>query len=211
MSTSSHTFNIHKIDVDSAKSTDARCVEDWVAVEEPLEIRLGYETPEGRTATSVSITMRTPGFDAELATGFLYSESIISHARDVLNVEHCGPAAPDSGNHNIIRVDLAANVAVDLGRLQRHFYTTSSCGVCGKSSLDALRVTGAEPMDPSRGKFTREVRADRTKQAAGDGSRQRDDQGVECFDERRAILFGARDTPFPVILPRHITHGRPQP
>ena len=157
MSTSSHPLNIHKIDLDSAKSTDARCTEDWVAIEEPLEIRLGYETPEGRTATSVSITMRTPGFDAELAMGFLYSESIISHARDVMNVEHCGPVAPDSGNHNIIRVDLAANVAVDLGRLQRHFYTTSSCGVCGKSSLDALRVTGAEPMDGSRGKFTRKI------------------------------------------------------
>ena len=157
MSTSRHPFNIRKIDADSAKLADARCVEDWVAVEEPLEIRLGYASPEGRTATSVSITMRTPGFDAELATGFLYSESIISHARDVINVEHCGPAAPDSGNHNIIRVDLAANVAVDLGRLQRHFYTTSSCGVCGKSSLDALRVTGAEPMDASRGRFTREL------------------------------------------------------
>jgi FdhD protein len=157
MNSSSRTFSIHKIDADSAKSTDARCVEDWVAVEEPLEIRLGYETPEGRTANSVSITMRTPGFDAELAMGFLYSESIINHARDVMNVEHCGPVAPDSGNHNIIRVDLAANVAVDLGRLQRHFYTTSSCGVCGKSSLDALRVTGAEPMDSSRGRFTRET------------------------------------------------------
>jgi len=148
MTVSSLPFTVNKIDGDSAKSFD-----DQVAVEEPLEIRLGYTTPQGRTASSVSITMRTPGFDAELAVGFLYSESIVQSAGDIASVEHCGPPAPDSGNHNIVRVDLASHVTVDLGRLQRHFYTTSSCGVCGKSSLDALRVTGAEPLDTSRGRF----------------------------------------------------------
>jgi len=150
MTASSRTFRLSKIDGNSAKSVD-----DQVAVEEPLEIRLGYSTPDGRTASSVSITMRTPGFDAELATGFLFSESIIQNAGDILKVEHCGPAAPDSGNHNIVRVDLAPNVAVDLGRLQRHFYTTSSCGVCGKSSLDALRVTGARPLSDNHAKFSK--------------------------------------------------------
>ena len=152
MTSSSRTFRLSKIDGSSAKSVD-----DQVAVEEPLEIRLGYSTPEGRTASSVSITMRTPGFDAELAVGFLFSESIVQNASDITKVEHSGPAAPDSGNHNIVRVDLASNVDVDLGRLQRHFYTTSSCGVCGKSSLDALRVTGARPLDSSRGRFSREI------------------------------------------------------
>ena len=150
MTASSRTFRLSKIDGDSAKSVD-----DQVAVEEPLEIRLGYSTPDGRTASSVSITMRTPGFDAELATGFLFSESIVHNASDIMKVEHCGPAAPDSGNHNIVRVDLAPNVAVDLGRLQRHFYTTSSCGVCGKSSLDALRVTGARPLSDNHAKFSK--------------------------------------------------------
>ena len=152
MTTSSRTFRLSKIDGSSAKPVD-----DQVAVEEPLEIRLGYSTPKGRTASSVSITMRTPGFDAELAVGFLFSESIVQNASDITKVEHSGSAAPDSGNHNIVRVDLASNVDVDLGRLQRHFYTTSSCGVCGKSSLDALRVTGAMPLDSSRGRFSREV------------------------------------------------------
>jgi len=132
-------------------------VDDQVAVEEPLEIRLGYSTPQGRTSSSVSITMRTPGFDAELAAGFLYSESIVRNSSDILTAEHCGPAAPDTGNHNIVRVDLAPHVKVDLGRLQRHFYTTSSCGVCGKSSLDALRVTGAEPLVGDRTRFSKDV------------------------------------------------------
>ncbi len=150
MSVSSLEINIDKIVGDSADS-----IADHVAVEEPLEIRLGYSTPEGRTASSVSITMRTPGDDAALACGFLYSESIIRNSTDISKVEHCGPVAPDSGNHNIIRVDLASHVNVDLGRLQRHFYTTSSCGVCGKSSLDALRVTGATVLRNDNTRFSR--------------------------------------------------------
>ena len=146
MTASSRAVTVHKISGDSANSLQREPFEDRVAVEEPLEIRLGYSTPDGRTASSVSITMRTPGFDAELAIGFLHAESIIKNAGDVLSVEHSGPAAPDTGNNNIVRVDLAPHVAVDLGRMQRHFYTTSSCGVCGKSSLEALRITGAEPL-----------------------------------------------------------------
>ena len=131
------------IKVDKVSNGSLTRAPDHVAVEEPLEIRLGYLTPEGRTTSSVSITMRTPGADADLAIGFLYSESLIHDVGDLAKVEHSGPPAPDSGNHNIIRVDLAPHVGVDIGRLQRHFYTTSSCGVCGKSSLDALQVGGA--------------------------------------------------------------------
>ncbi len=131
------------IKVDKVSNGSLTRASDHVAVEEPLEIRLGYLTPEGRTTSSVSITMRTPGADADLAIGFLYSESLIHDVGDLAKVEHSGPPAADSGNHNIIRVDLAPHVGVDIGRLQRHFYTTSSCGVCGKSSLDALQVGGA--------------------------------------------------------------------
>lgn len=142
MTASSLAITVEKISGDSAKSQP-----DQVAVEEPLEIRVGYSTPEGRTARSLSITMRTPGNDDELARGFLYGESIIQSASDIASIQHCGPPAPDSGNRNIIRVDLASHVKLDFDRLQRHFYTTSSCGVCGKSSLDALRVTGAAVLD----------------------------------------------------------------
>jgi FdhD protein len=130
---------------------------DNVAVEEPLEIRLGYSTPEGRATRSISITMRTPGNDRELAAGFLYSEAIVQRSADITSIETCGPPAPDSGNHNVIRVDLATDVEVDLGRLQRHFYTTSSCGVCGKTSLDALRVAGATTLDNNHTVFRRDI------------------------------------------------------
>jgi FdhD protein len=146
-----------EIDVNKISGAQQKTVSDRVAAEEPLEIRLGYSTPQGRTATSVSITMRTPGHDAELATGFLFTESIIKRSQDVESVQPCGPPAPDSGNHNIVRVELAPDVAVDLGRLQRHFYTTSSCGVCGKSSLEALRITGVEPHPDGGTRFSRDT------------------------------------------------------
>ena len=117
---------------------------DRVAAEEPLEIRIAYSTPDGRATRSISITMRTPDNDVELAAGFLFTESIVGNAADIASIETCGPPAPDTGHHNVVRVELAADVAVDLGRLQRHFYTTSSCGVCGKASLDALRACGVD-------------------------------------------------------------------
>lgn len=146
-----------EINVSKISGAAQQSLSDRVAIEEPLEIRLGYSTPDGRTASSISITMRTPGHDAELATGFLFSESIIKRSQDVESVQTCGPPAPDSGNHNIVRVELASDVQVDLGRLQRHFYTTSSCGVCGKSSLDALRITGVERHPDGGAQFTRDT------------------------------------------------------
>ena len=134
------------VDISKHRGDRATRRADVVAVEEPLEIRLGYSTPDGRASRSISITMRTPGDDEALAAGFLATESIIRHADDIASIDVCGPPAPDSGNHNVIRVELKADVEVDIGRLQRHFYTTSSCGVCGKTSLDALKVVGQQPM-----------------------------------------------------------------
>ena len=128
---------------------------DDVAVEEPLEIQLSSASPGGAAAKSVSITMRTPGNDAELAVGFLFTEAIITNASQISDVTHCGAPAPDSGVRNVIRVQLQPDVEVDLGRLERHFYTTSSCGVCGKASLDALRVTGQRPLTQASTRFPR--------------------------------------------------------
>ena len=152
MTASSHTVNISRV-------TDGlqQSLTDHVAVEEPLEVRLGFSTPEGRATRSISITMRTPGHDDELAAGFLYTESIIQQASDITSIDACGSPAPDTGHHNVIRVELSPTVNVDLGRLQRHFYTTSSCGVCGKASLDALRAVGAEPMDADGPVFAENV------------------------------------------------------
>lgn len=143
----------HAVDISKVSNGQQQALADNVAVEEPLEIRLGYSTPDGRASRSISITMRTPGNDRELAAGFLFGESIICRAEDVASIDACGPPAPDSGNHNVIRVELGPDVSVDLGRLQRHFYTTSSCGVCGKTSLDALRVLGVEAMSSNSTTF----------------------------------------------------------
>jgi len=113
-------------------------LQDIVAVEEPLEIRLGYVSVRGRKQQSVSITMRTPGDDFSLAAGFLFSEGILRHPEDIKEIVWCG----DGANQNVVRVELADHVKPDLKRLQRHIYTTSSCDVCGKTSLEALELQG---------------------------------------------------------------------
>jgi FdhD protein len=118
---------------------------DVLAVEEPLEIRLRFGPAEARRQQAVSVTMRTPGHDLELAVGFLWTEGILTAPEQLQQVRHCGPPG-STGHPNVIRVDLQPEVAVDLNRLERHFYTTSSCGVCGKTSLEAVRVRHRPPL-----------------------------------------------------------------
>ncbi len=152
MSGSSLAIDISKVSGDQRVSKA-----DSVAVEEPLEIQLSSDSAEGAAAKSVSITMRTPGDDAELAVGFLTTEGIIHSGDQVESVEHCGTSADDSGLRNIIRVTCKPDVDIDLDRLQRHFYTTSSCGVCGKASLEALRVSGQKSLADKTVTFLRTV------------------------------------------------------
>jgi FdhD protein len=108
-------------------------VADTLAVEEPLEIRLGYFNAGEHAVKSISVTMRTPGSDPELAVGFLVTEGVVRDAADIRSV-----ASPARGN--IIQVNLAQQVPVSMANLERNFYTTSSCGICGKASLLALRT-----------------------------------------------------------------------
>ncbi|MBV9657548.1 MAG: formate dehydrogenase accessory sulfurtransferase FdhD [Verrucomicrobia bacterium] len=120
---------------------------DFLAVEEPLEIQVGYtEKARGwRVHKSVSVTMRTPGQDAELAAGFLFTEGIVNDPAQIASVgrlpAHEERAAKRGDRENVIRVELRPEVAVDLARLERHFYTSSSCGVCGKTSIAALGLS----------------------------------------------------------------------
>ena len=118
---------------------------DLLAVEEPLEIRIGYWEDGKQTHKAISITMRSPGADPELAAGFLFTEGILHSKNQIRAIKHCGKFP---NNQNTIRIDLTENTAVDLKKLSRNFYTTSSCGVCGKSSLDAL-ATGAKRVENS--------------------------------------------------------------
>src|SRR3954468_15964275 len=108
--------------------------DDAVVVEEPLEIRVGDKP--------VSVTLRTPGEDFDLAAGFLFTESIIGNRDEIDSIRHWG-------SPNVVRIALRDGARVDLQRLQRHFYSTSSCGVCGKASIDALRVNAA-PLEDER-------------------------------------------------------------
>jgi FdhD protein len=115
---------------------------DVVATEEPFEIRLGYSRRDGsRAEEPVSVTMRTPGHDEDLAVGFLFTEGIIRGRGDVQDVVARSQPASD-GLVNVVRVELAAGVPVDFKRLERNFYMTSSCGVCGKASIEAVAVQG---------------------------------------------------------------------
>jgi len=100
---------------------------------------LGYiDAQRGRVHKSIAITMRTPGQDIELTHGFLFSENIIQSADQIMDI--------DISKENLIRIELSDATSFDLKRLERHFYTTSSCGICGKASLEALSLNGAEPI-----------------------------------------------------------------
>lgn len=130
------------VEISKVAADEVSAATDSVATEAPMEIQLTSKTATGSAAKSISITMRTPGNDEELAAGFLYTEGIIRGADDIASIERCGEPDPDTGEQNIVRVTVRDEVDIDFDRLQRHFYTTSSCGVCGKTSLDALRVEG---------------------------------------------------------------------
>jgi FdhD protein len=122
--------------------------EDAVAVEEPLEIQLSFERKGMRIIKSAAVTMRTPGNDRELAAGFLFTEGIIDGAGALAGWEEPEELSAVQLSGNRIRAVVRDGVEVDLRTLERHFYTTSSCGVCGKTSLEALRVTGRIDLDP---------------------------------------------------------------
>ena len=118
----------------SARSQDR----DLLAIEEPLELRLGYGTAQRRRSRSITVTMRTPGSDIELAAGFLFAEGLVQYPGDIEIIQHCGPPAGPLRLRNVVRVELQSEVDVDSTRLERNFLATSSCGICGKASLKAL-------------------------------------------------------------------------
>ncbi|MFQ5986877.1 MAG: formate dehydrogenase accessory sulfurtransferase FdhD, partial [Thermoplasmata archaeon] len=123
-------------------------VRDVVAVEEPLEIQV-VETREGREhAHSLSVTMRTPGNDFELVAGFLFAEDVLQGPEDFWRIEYCVPEdAPQE--FNVVSVVLKESVPLDLSHTLRSFYTTSACGVCGKATLDAVKVRDPIPVPPN--------------------------------------------------------------
>ena len=117
--------------------------QDVVVTEEPLEIRL----VAGNDTQQLAVTMRTPGADFELATGFLYSEGIIQSHEDITHISYCVDRdLSEDQRYNVVNVRLRQEQLPDLEHLQRHFFTTSACGVCGKSSIEALETRGLQPI-----------------------------------------------------------------
>ncbi|NRA50397.1 MAG: formate dehydrogenase accessory sulfurtransferase FdhD [Phaeodactylibacter sp.] len=113
---------------------------DLVACEEPLELKLAFGPAENRSHRSLAITMRTPGQDEALAMGFLLTEGIIGKSADVLDMCHVGQALSPESSENVLQVELSPDTPVDFDKFSRHFYTSSSCGVCGKASIEMLKT-----------------------------------------------------------------------
>jgi FdhD protein len=116
---------------------------DAVVTEEPLELRLAA----GGVTRTLAVTMRTPGSDFELAAGFLYDEGIVRSRDEIAGISYCiDPAVDADQRYNIVSAELQRAALPDPARFERHFTTTSSCGVCGRAQLDSLRELGAEPV-----------------------------------------------------------------
>ena len=111
---------------------------DLLSVEEPMEIRLGYGPEDGREQKSLAITMRTPGHDFELALGFLFTEGIIEGMEQIQNIVYCTDDETGELTDNVVRVELSPTLKIEWSQFERNFYTNSSCGICGKASIESL-------------------------------------------------------------------------
>ncbi|MBL7953062.1 MAG: formate dehydrogenase accessory sulfurtransferase FdhD [Flavobacteriales bacterium] len=130
--------------VEGSSSTER---DDLLVTEEPLEIRLGFGNSEHRREIRLSVTMRTPGHDEDLVRGFLHSEGIVAREEELLRVVPCANVREEEQG-NVVRAELHPSVELDPARWQRNFYTTSSCGVCGKSSIEAVHLQCKRPLVP---------------------------------------------------------------
>lgn len=141
--------SVAKVDIIKVQNDLKTDSPDLVSVEEPLEIRLGYGTIDDRAKKAISITMRTPGNDFELALGFLFTEGIIASKNDIKEIRYCTEPETQDAVDNMVIVELLPAIEVDFKKLERNFYTTSSCGVCGKASIEAVQNANC-PIIPVR-------------------------------------------------------------
>ncbi|PTQ93614.1 FdhD protein [Mucilaginibacter yixingensis] len=133
------TISIDELEIIKVNGSESEVTFDELAAEEPLEIRLEYGDKDNRRVKNISVTMRTPGNDVELATGFLFTEGIVNNVEDIVLAEPLQISC-DEDKENTILISLREGVEPKLGNADRNFYTTSSCGVCGKSSINAIRT-----------------------------------------------------------------------
>lgn len=114
--------------------------EDLVAVEEPLALKLGYNGLQEREQRELAVTMRTPGNDFDLALGFLFAEGIVRSMAEVQSIRHCFEDGRDASAGNVVKIELADGVVLPEYIFKRHSFISSSCGICGKASIEAARI-----------------------------------------------------------------------
>ena len=131
--------------------------EDLISIEEPLEISLKFKNEEKWITKSLSITMRTPGHDKDLVRGFLFNEQIITNIKDIENIESFGDKVGQYNIQNKILVTLNNSKNINISKIKRDFLTNSSCGVCGKSSLDALEIIKKDKTPKSNPKLSKKI------------------------------------------------------
>lgn len=140
---------IEPIQIRKYKNGIIDAYDDTISIEEPLEISLVYYAEGKKIKKNISITMRTPGKDEALAGGFLFTEGIISQSDTIEKISQF--------TRNEISIHLKENSEIDLSKIERHFYTSSSCGVCGKSSIDAIRVVKKQTPSTSSLKISTDI------------------------------------------------------
>ncbi len=136
-----------KYKVSKLKNSKLEEIKDSVSVEEPLEMRLKYKKNNKWEVENISITMRTPGNDEDLIKGFLFNERIIKNINDIESIEYKGEVSGDYDLQNVIEATIGNIDNIEIGKLKRNFVTNSSCGVCGKTSLDAIQVVKENKLD----------------------------------------------------------------
>jgi len=138
-----------KYNITKLKGSIKEEVQDHISVEEPLEMSLKFKRGDKWNVENISITMRTPGNDEDLISGFLYNERIIENINEIEKVEKKGETVGDYNLQNKIEVTINNTKNLDIGKIKRNFITNSSCGVCGKTSLDSIEVLKTEKTDLS--------------------------------------------------------------
>ena len=146
-----------KYKVTKFKKNRLENTEDFISIEEPLEISLKYKDNEKFISRSLSITMRTPGNDEDLVRGFLFNEQIIENIKDIESIESFGEKVGQYNVQNKIIVTLNNSKNINISKIKRDFLSNSSCGVCGKSSLDALEITKKQKASKSNPKISKDI------------------------------------------------------
>ena len=143
--------------ISKIKNSEIEKIKDPVSVEEPLEMRLKFKKDNEWVSQNISITMRTPGSDEDLIRGFLLNEKIIENVNKITSIEQIGDPVGDYLLKNIIEATIDDTKNLEIGKLKRNFVTNSSCGVCGKTSLDAIKIFKNEKLDLNFPKLKKEI------------------------------------------------------